>query len=46
MLVPEESWSPRQMVPYYVEQSVQEWEIIVNMSTIGKWNQVIEFYII
>ncbi|GMH57648.1 hypothetical protein TrLO_g15256 [Triparma laevis f. longispina] len=39
MLVPEESWSPRQMVPYYVEQSVQEWEIIVNMSTIGKWNQ-------
>ncbi|GMH75344.1 hypothetical protein TrST_g7986 [Triparma strigata] len=39
MLVPEEAWTPRQMVPYYVEQSVQEWEVIVNMSTIGQWNQ-------
>ena len=39
ILVPEENWTARDMIPFYVEQSVQEWEIIVDMSTIGTWNQ-------
>jgi len=37
-LVPEANWTTSQMIPYYLESSVQEWEIFPIMSKIGIWN--------
>ena len=39
ILEPEEGWTAKNMIPYFVEKSVQEWEVVTDMSAIGIWNQ-------
>jgi hypothetical protein len=37
-LVPEKEWTTSNMIPFYLESSVQEWEIVTSMSHIGIWD--------